>query len=66
MAARDSLRRLFQISDSDKPMPLGDEELAELQFSKEPNLLLEEWTEEEAGARAKVAGNIVRLEEGGT
>ncbi len=47
-------------------MPLGDEELAELQFSKEPNLLLEEWTEEEAGARAKVAGNIVRLEEGGT
>ncbi len=56
MAARDALRRLFRISDSSRPLPMGDKELGEFAPDPEPNVGLDKWTE--GAARAK---NLVRL-----
>ena len=45
MAARDALRRLFRTHDSRPFLPLGDEDLAKLDFRSKPNLSLHDWAE---------------------
>jgi hypothetical protein len=52
MAARDSLRRLFGMDDSRPPLLLGDNAIAEMAKTTQPNPLVSQWRARTAGKDA--------------